>query len=56
MTRYDIVLSIYTFSPGSSVEPLISPLPAAASHMETLELLGDRLEVGTFIEIYKSMN
>ena len=39
---------MFTFSPGSSVEPLISALPTAASHMETLELLGDRLKVGTF--------
>ena len=48
-----VVLSISTFTPGSSVEPLISALPTAASHMETLKLLGEGGEVVALIKIDK---
>ena len=45
-----------TSSPSSSVEPLISALStAAASQLETLDLLGDGLEVVTLIRSFKSI-
>ena len=49
-------LSNPTSRPSSSVEPLISALStAAASQLETLDLLGDGLEVVTLIRSFKSI-